>query len=57
MVVAGSGGMYSYYTKVVRTTYTYLDGRVVDTNQFSVTEHFTTVEQKQGLFLLASEGS
>lgn len=42
------GGIFQYYVKVVPTTYKYLDGKVVDTNQFSVTEHVTTVKAKQG---------
>ena len=31
--------VYQYYLKIVRTTYTYLDGRFTKSNQFSVTEH------------------
>lgn len=31
--------MYSYYLKVVPTIYQSLDGNVIKTNQFSVTEH------------------
>lgn len=40
--------MYMYYNKVVPTSYSYLDGRTVDTNQFSVTEHFRPVAKRQG---------
>jgi len=43
-----TGGMFMYYAKVVPTVYNYLDGRVVDTNQFSVTEHFRTVKKTEG---------
>lgn len=42
------GGMYSYYVKVVPTTYSYLKGEVVNTNQFSVTEHFRFVNPREG---------
>jgi hypothetical protein len=31
--------MYSYYLKVVPTIYESLDGNIIKTNQFSVTEH------------------
>jgi len=41
-------GMFMYYAKVVPTLYNYLDGTVVDTNQFSVTEHFRTVKKQEG---------
>lgn len=33
-------GMYQYFIKVVPTTYEALDGKVLNTNQFSVTEHY-----------------
>jgi len=42
------GGMFMYYAKVVPTSYHYLDGKIVDTNQFSVTEHFRTVKKSEG---------
>jgi hypothetical protein len=42
------GGMFMYYAKVVPTNYHYLDGKVIDTNQFSVTEHFRTVKKTEG---------
>jgi len=42
------GGMYSYYIKVVPTTYDPLSGNLVKTNQFSVTEHFRTVSAREG---------
>jgi hypothetical protein len=41
-------GMFQYYAKVVPTTYTYSDGRVLDTNQFSVTEHFRAIHPASG---------
>jgi len=45
------GGMYMYYAKVVPTSYHYLAGEVLSTNQFSVTEHFRTIKksESQGL--------
>eukprot|EP01119_Soliformovum_irregulare_P003075 TRINITY_DN13373_c0_g1_i1.p1 TRINITY_DN13373_c0_g1~~TRINITY_DN13373_c0_g1_i1.p1 ORF type:complete len:387 (-),score=108.40 TRINITY_DN13373_c0_g1_i1:25-1185(-) len=36
-------GMYQYFIKVVPTLYEELSGRVVGTNQFSVTEHFKSL--------------
>ena len=41
-------GMFQYYAKVVPTAYTYRDGRVLDTNQFSVTEHFRSIHPASG---------
>jgi hypothetical protein len=38
-IVEDTHGMYQYYLKVVPTQYRYLDGRVVESNQYSVTEH------------------
>jgi len=35
-------GMYQYFIKVVPTVYTDIRGRKISTNQFSVTEHYTT---------------
>lgn len=46
--VYGASGMYMYYTKVVPTTYTYINGTTVSTNQFSVTEHYRTLQQRDG---------
>lgn len=45
------GGMYTYYVKVVPTTYSYLSGEVLKTNQFSVTEHYKLIiaEHSSGL--------
>mmetsp|Transcript_57518 Transcript_57518/g.135342 ORF Transcript_57518/g.135342 Transcript_57518/m.135342 type:complete len:416 (-) Transcript_57518:75-1322(-) len=39
-----SSAMFQYFIKVVPTTYQYLDGTVLKTNQFSVTEHFRSLE-------------
>jgi hypothetical protein len=45
----GTGsGMFSYYCKVVPTEYADISGKVIATNQFSVTEHFQATKQKQG---------
>jgi len=38
-------GMYMYYAKVVPTSYSDVDGKVIDTNQFSVTEHFRALDK------------
>lgn len=38
------GGMYQYFIKVVPTVYTDIRGRTIQSNQFSVTEHFKDAE-------------
>eukprot|EP00286_Rhodomonas_abbreviata_P003700 CAMPEP_0181346718 /NCGR_PEP_ID=MMETSP1101-20121128/33479_1 /TAXON_ID=46948 /ORGANISM="Rhodomonas abbreviata, Strain Caron Lab Isolate" /LENGTH=297 /DNA_ID=CAMNT_0023458853 /DNA_START=623 /DNA_END=1516 /DNA_ORIENTATION=+ len=40
-------GMYQYFVKVVPTSYKYLNGTEVDTNQFSSTQHFRKLEGLQ----------
>jgi len=40
----GKSGMYQYFVKVVPTTYENLDGEILNTNQFSVTEHFKVLQ-------------
>ena len=37
-------GMYQYYFQVVPTTYVFLNGTVIQTNQYSVTEHLRHVD-------------
>ncbi|XP_059653327.1 uncharacterized protein LOC132300320 [Cornus florida] len=37
-------GMYQYFIKVVPTIYTDIRGRTINSNQFSVTEHFKSAE-------------
>ena len=46
--IYSAAGMYMYYTKVVPTQYTYLNGTTVSTNQFSVTEHYRSLQQRDG---------
>jgi len=51
-----SGGMYMYYVKVVPTSYSYLTGEKLQTNQYSVTEHFRHISPQEttglpGLFV------
>lgn len=41
-------GSYQYYTKVVSTEFQFLQGGVLDTNQFSVTEHFKAISPGSG---------
>ncbi len=41
-------GMFMYYVKVVPTRYEYLYGSTVETNQFSVTEHFRPIGGREG---------
>lgn len=36
-------GMFSYYVKVVPTTYKFLGGKTLQTNQYSVTEHYKVI--------------
>ena len=40
-------GMFQYFVKIVPTTYESLSGAVINTNQFSVTEHFKPVEESE----------
>jgi len=39
----GGAGMYQYFIKVVPTIYSALDGTYINTNQFSVTEHYRSL--------------
>jgi hypothetical protein len=39
-------GMFQYFIKVVPTIYESLDGAVINTNQFSVTEHYRILANK-----------
>eukprot|EP01042_Synura_sphagnicola_P000180 gene180-181_t len=41
-------GMYQYYVKIVPTKYSYLSGRVVESNQYSVTEHLRHLSPGSG---------
>jgi len=40
--------MYQYFIKVVPTVYEGLNGKLINTNQFSVTEHFKTIKGDGG---------
>lgn len=42
----GGAGMFQYFVKVVPTIYSGLDGIVINTNQFSVTEHYRQLSTK-----------
>lgn len=45
----GESGMFQYYTKIVPTDYQRgADGPVLETNQYSVTEHFQRVNMRSG---------
>ncbi len=44
----GVSGAHQYYLKVVPTTYTDLRGRVTDSNQYSVTQHFKHLDKSSG---------
>jgi endoplasmic reticulum-Golgi intermediate compartment protein 3 len=46
--IEDSYGMYQYYFQIVPTTYKYLDGRTIETNQYSVTEHMRHVSPGSG---------
>ena len=41
-------GLYQYYIKVVPTTYNSLSGDVIDSNQYSVTDHFKPLDASGG---------
>jgi endoplasmic reticulum-Golgi intermediate compartment protein 3 len=43
-----SNGMYQYYFQIVPTTYKFLDGRTITTNQYSVTEHMRHLSPGSG---------
>eukprot|EP00005_Dracoamoeba_jomungandri_P006454 CAMPEP_0174261658 /NCGR_PEP_ID=MMETSP0439-20130205/11738_1 /TAXON_ID=0 /ORGANISM="Stereomyxa ramosa, Strain Chinc5" /LENGTH=381 /DNA_ID=CAMNT_0015346171 /DNA_START=61 /DNA_END=1206 /DNA_ORIENTATION=- len=48
-IVEKDSGMFKYFVKIVPTIYESLDGDVIKTNQFSVTEHFKPIQQvKEG---------
>jgi endoplasmic reticulum-Golgi intermediate compartment protein 3 len=47
-IIEDSYGMYQYYFQIVPTTYKYLDGRTIETNQYSVTEHMRHVSPGSG---------
>eukprot|EP01035_Chromulina_nebulosa_P019238 gene19238-25089_t len=41
-------GMYQYYLKVVPTKYQHLDGKIVESNQYAVTEHMRHLDPGSG---------
>jgi hypothetical protein len=46
----GASGMFQYFVKIVPTIYENLNGQILNTNQFSVTEHYKPVgEMGHGL--------
>ncbi len=45
---AAHTGMFQYFVKIVPTTYEPLDGAIINTNQFSVTEHFRIIDHQVG---------
>ena len=47
-IVSDGYGMYQYYFKIVPTLYRYLNGTVIQSNQFSVTEHLRHVNPGSG---------
>jgi len=47
-VIEDTHGMYQYYLKVVPTTYKYLNGKIVQSNQYSVTEHMRHLSPGSG---------
>ncbi|KAJ9445435.1 putative endoplasmic reticulum-Golgi intermediate compartment protein 3 [Diplonema papillatum] len=51
--VSEEPGLFQFRIKVVPTKFTYLSGTIVETNQYSVTEHFTksTGENFDGVYL------
>jgi hypothetical protein len=44
-MLRGASGMFKYYIKVVPTEYKYLSKEVIATNQFSVTEYFSPIDE------------
>ena len=47
-IIEDGYGMYQYYFKIVPTLYRYLNGTVIQSNQFSVTEHLRHVNPGSG---------
>eukprot|EP00529_Nitzschia_sp_RCC80_P024748 CAMPEP_0113481448 /NCGR_PEP_ID=MMETSP0014_2-20120614/22415_1 /TAXON_ID=2857 /ORGANISM="Nitzschia sp." /LENGTH=454 /DNA_ID=CAMNT_0000374947 /DNA_START=27 /DNA_END=1391 /DNA_ORIENTATION=- /assembly_acc=CAM_ASM_000159 len=47
-IIEDGYGMYQYYFKIVPTVYRYLNGTVIQSNQFSVTEHLRHVNPGSG---------
>lgn len=45
------GGKFQYFVKVVPTRFERLDGTFLETNQYSVTEHYTTATTQPGTML------
>jgi len=43
-VIREGSGMYQYFVKIVPTIYESLGGEIINTNQFSVTEHFRKID-------------
>lgn len=41
------GGMFMYYTKIVPTTYNYISGKAIITNQYSVTERYKVIHSHE----------
>ncbi|KAM6553362.1 hypothetical protein CsatB_014124 [Cannabis sativa] len=50
-ITPSPNGMYQYFIKVVPTVYTHVSGQVIQSNQFSVTEHIRTSEYGNIQFL------
>lgn len=46
--VEDTHGMYQYYLKIVPTRYLHLDGREIESNQYSVTEHMRHLAPNSG---------
>jgi len=44
----GGAGMFQYFVKIVPTIYSSLDGTIINTNQFSVTEHYRALAKGDG---------
>lgn len=46
--IGDTHGMYQYYVKIVPTRYRFLDGREIESNQYSVTEHLRHLSPGSG---------
>ncbi|KAM7507919.1 hypothetical protein LguiA_018372 [Lonicera macranthoides] len=44
-ILRGASGMFKYYIKIVPTEYKYISKEVLPTNQFSVTEYFSPINE------------
>lgn len=45
---SATNSLYEYYIKVVSTAYTDINGNVISSNQYSVTQHYQEIDNQSG---------